>query len=791
MALRSFKHLNVTSAVQVASVLERYKEKAALIAGGTDLLGVLKDNILPEYIEALVNIKTIPGLEYIKEDGEGLKIGALTKISDIEKNKAIRKQYSVLADSACSVASPQIRNMGTIGGNICQQPRCWYYRNPENMFYCLRKGGEICNALTGENRYHSVFGVARVFSTPCSMNCPGTVDIPSYLSKIRDGKLHEAAEILLNCNPMPAITGRVCPHFCEEKCNRNEFDEAVSIRTIERFMGDFILDNSAEIIRSPEKNTGKTVAIVGSGPAGLSAAYYLRKLGHEVTVFDRMKEPGGMLTYGIPAYRLPRDVVRKQLKILESMGIDFKLKVDIGTNVTLEKLRKSFGSVFIGTGAWGQRDLGIEDEELLTQGLDFLAKVALGLREAPGKKVLVIGGGGVAVDVAISALRLGATEVIMACLECREEMPALPWEIEQAIAEEVQLMPSWGPSRILKTNGKISGVELVKCTLVFDSEGRFSPTFDSKVKEIVEADQVILAIGQKADLSFAERLLKIERGLIGIDENTQATNIEGVFAGGDVTKGAASIIEAFAAGRRAAESIDKYLKGHEKQIKANSEEVTRGLLKFNSNCLEETSRVEVTVLPVSERSMDKEDFLGLDVSKIEMEADRCFNCGCVAVNASDIATVLVALSAKIKTTKRNIEAEEFFTAKPMKSTILDIGELVTEIQVPQPKPNTKQSFIKFRIRNSLDFPIVSVVAVLSMNSSKIKDAKIVLGAVAPIPLRIRDAEDFLKGKMLNEKVAEVVGDIAVKSAIPLAKNKFQIQIIKALIKEAILATCQG
>jgi CO/xanthine dehydrogenase FAD-binding subunit len=262
-----------------------------------------------------------------------------------------------------------------------------------------------------------------------------------------------------------------------------------------------------------------------------------------------------------------------------------------------------------------------------------------------------------------------------------------------------------------------------------------------------------------------------------------------VFAGGDVTGGAASIIEAFAAGRRAADSIDRYLKGQGKQIEGNGEETTQALEKFNSDYLERTSRVEAPELPISERSIDKEDFLGLDLSKIEEEANRCFNCGCVAVNASDIATALVALSAKIKTTKRTIEAEEFFTVKPMKSTILDTDELVTEIQVPSPKPSTKQSFLKFRIRHSLDFPIVSLATVLSMNSDKTKDVKIVLGAVAPVPLRIEEAEDFLKGKLLNEEVAEAVGNVAVESVIPLAKNKYKIQIIKALIRKAVSAAC--
>ena len=178
------------------------------------------------------------------------------------------------------------------------------------------------------------------------------MDIPSYLSKIREGNLPEAAKILLNTNPIPSITGRVCPHFCEQECNRGEFDESVSIRDIERFMGDYILENANEIIKPPETDTGKSVAIVGSGPAGLSAAYYLRMSGHRVTVFDRMEEPGGMLAYGIPAYRLPKDIVRRVVKTIENTGVEFKLKVDVGKDVTVDDLKKDFDSVFIASGAW-------------------------------------------------------------------------------------------------------------------------------------------------------------------------------------------------------------------------------------------------------------------------------------------------------------------------------------------------------------------------------------------------------------------------------------------------------
>ena len=205
-ALRSFKHQNAASLEEASDLLGRYGTKAVAIAGGTDLLGVLKDNVRPEYPGLVVNIKTIPGLDYIREDGPGLRIGALTRLHAIEKSETVKKKYRLLSLAAHSVATPHVRNMGTVAGNICQEPRCWYYRNPECTFHCLRKGGRTCNALTGENRYHSIFGAARMATTPCSVECPGKVDVPSYFSLIRDKKIDKAAEMLLASNPVPALS---------------------------------------------------------------------------------------------------------------------------------------------------------------------------------------------------------------------------------------------------------------------------------------------------------------------------------------------------------------------------------------------------------------------------------------------------------------------------------------------------------------------------------------------------------------------------------------------------------
>lgn len=791
--MKAFNHVNAKTVKEAIRLLKNNRGRAKLIAGGTDLLGTLKDRILPTYPETIINIKTIPNLDYIREDDGGLKIGALAKLAAIAQSPIIEGKYKLLAEAAEAVATPQIRRMGTIGGNLCQDVRCWYYRYPHSVggrIPCYLKGGKGCYALTRENQYHSIFGALREASPPCSSACPGNIDIPSYLSKIREGNLPEAARTLLNTNPMPSITGRVCPHFCEQECNRGDFDESVSIRDIEQFMGDYILENADEIIKAPEDNSGKSVAIIGSGPAGLSAAYYLRMSGHRITVFERMEEPGGMLTYVIPAYRLPKDIVRRVVKAIENTGVEFKCKVDVGKDITLDDLKRDFDSVFIASGAWNPVSIGLEGEEATRFCLEFLTDINLGVREVPGKKVLVIGGGNAAVDVAVSALRLGAEEAIMACLESREEMPALPWEIEQAIEQGVKLMPSWGPHRVLKSDGKVKGMELVRCTAVFDDQGRFAPTLDSTVKETVEADQIMLAVGYATDLNFVESVksLKVEQGLIMADPETQATNVPGVFAGGAVAHGPATVIEAIAAGKRAAAAMDAYLKGARAKTEAKDEKTAKPLLTFNSDYLKRTSRVEMPKRPVAERSIDVEDALGLDLSEIEGEANRCFNCGCVSANSSDMGVVLVALGARVKIAGprgvRTVPVGDFFGSL---RNALDADEMVTEIQVPPPPDGARQTFLKFRLRESVDFPIVSVASVITVDGGVCQDARIALGAVAPEPIRAAMAEQAIKGKTINATTAEAASEAAITDAIPLKMNAYKVEVTKTLVKRAILS----
>lgn len=442
-----------------------------------------------------------------------------------------------------------------------------------------------------------------------------------YVDLIADGKFAEALAIIREEIPFPRTVGRVCYAPCEDACRQMQEGEPVAIRRLKRFVADQeVISEEPVAIK-----TGKRVAIVGSGPAGLTAAYYLARLGHGITVFEALPEPGGMMRVGIPDYRLPKEVLQRDIDEILKQGVEIKVNTPIGPDLTLDDLRQQgYDSIFISTGAHKSRPLKVDGVDLgnVFQGVYFLRDMASG-QLAPdlfeGERIVILGGGNVAMDCARTSVRLGAKEVQLACLESREEMPAHEREIQQAVDEGVILNCSWGPKRILGNGNKdVTGIEFIRCTSVFDSEGRFTPSFDETVEISFEVEAVIIAIGQASDLSFLQEGSKVQTtdgGTIKVNDITLETDVDGIFAGGDVVSGPASVIEAIASGKRAAISIDKYLGGS-------------GLIKVGiveaEELVPQVRRVPLPSLPLAERlSGFTEVEPGLTEEMAIKEAKRC------------------------------------------------------------------------------------------------------------------------------------------------------------------------
>jgi len=465
-------------------------------------------------------------------------------------------------------------------------------------------------------------------SPPCQLACPAGVDMRRYVHLLREGMIEEALDVLRDTLPLPAITGRICPHPCETECARKDVDEAVNINSLERFVADY---DPREKARPVRKIYASKVAIIGSGPAGLAAAYDLAKMGYPVTVFESMPVLGGMLRVGVPEHRLPKEVLDAEIKYINDLGVEFKTSITLGKNMTLTDLKsQGFQSVFLALGAQLSRkpDIpGIKIDGVLW-GLDFLQDANLKRKTSIKGRVLVIGGGNVAIDVALTALRLGAKEVQLACLESREEMPAYEEEIQQALDEGVIVNVSCGPRRILGDAGeKVSGVELIGCTSVIDNKGKFNPCYDENVNNTIKTDTVILAIGRASDLSLVPEGIKTTReGTIKVDPITLETTLPGVFAGGEITSAQGVAIDAIAAGKKAAVSIDCYIKGND--LKARRGEKQRIVGNTPREHMEELPRQRTPLLPVNKRHHNfKEVKTGFNDDMMLLEARRCTTCG--------------------------------------------------------------------------------------------------------------------------------------------------------------------
>ena len=467
---------------------------------------------------------------------------------------------------------------------------------------------------------------------PCKAACPAHISISGFIAAISQEKYAEGLKLIKKEMPFPAICGRVCHHPCEAQCNRGTVDEPIAIEYLKRFLADVDLLQDKRYVPEIKARKEDKVAIIGAGPAGLTAAYFLAIEGYRVTIFERLPVAGGMMAVGIPEYRLPRDILRAEIQTIVDMGVEIKTGVTFGKDVTIESLKNdNYKAFFIAVGLHVSRSLNVEGENLagIIHGINFLQDLSLKKEVSISKRTIVIGGGNVAIDVALAALRTGAEEIQIVCLEARDEMPAWEHEIKDALDEGITITNSCGPNRFIGKDGRVKGVEFKRCTAVFDAQGCFNPQYDECELMSLDGDTVLITIGQACDMSFAEGVPDLEvspRGPVVTDPLTLETNVAGLFVGGDASYGPRSVVEAVASGKEAAISIDRYLRGQD--IKSGRRKDWIGI-EFEPKDVERAAREPMLRLPVSERVGTFKEFdLGFSEEQARREAERCLRlCG--------------------------------------------------------------------------------------------------------------------------------------------------------------------
>jgi NADH-quinone oxidoreductase subunit F len=483
---------------------------------------------------------------------------------------------------------------------------------------------------------HCPAGVCkRISAPPCQSTCPMGQDVSTYIALIGQGEIERAWEVIRMENPLPMVLGRICPHPCESNCKRGEVDKPISICGLKRFAADSMREKLKDIEKAPVLFPDDKVAVIGAGPAGLTVAYDLVQKGYPVTIFEELPVAGGMLRVGIPEYRLPRDVIKDEIDAIERLGVEIQTGVRVGRDISIEDLKEQgYKSFFLGVGAHKGLKLRIPGEDEFEGFVDataFLKKVNLGERKAPGKKICIIGGGNSAIDAARTCLRLGAEEVHIVYRRQREQMPANPAEIDASIEEGIHLDYLTSPLRILGENNRVVGMECIRNELGEpDKSGRRRPVPVEGSGFVIDCDIVIPAISQEPDLSFLKNdySFAISRwSSFEVDEKTLATNIPGFFAGGDAVTGPATVVQAIAAGHRAAVSMDCYLRGKEyKGYWYPKPHLMVDRLELTEED-EKLVRPKMKELPVSGRIDNFEEVeLGLEGQAALNEARRCLRC---------------------------------------------------------------------------------------------------------------------------------------------------------------------
>jgi len=490
-----------------------------------------------------------------------------------------------------------------------------------------------CDAVPGKS------GAEKQETSPCKVECPAHIDVQGYVNLAAKGKFREALKLIKLASPFPSICGRVCHHPCESGCNRQQIDAPVTIRSVERFLADVDLKSKKRYVPEPKGRKKEKIAVIGSGPAGLSCAFYLAREGYKVTIFEKAKRLGGMLTLGIPAYRLPREIVAAEIRLIRRMGVTIKTGVEVGKEVTVAQLRKKgFKAFFVGIGTQECLRLGVEGEDLkgVYGGLDYLRSVNLGKRVSLGKRVAVIGGGNTAMDAVRSARRLGSKDVFILYRRTVEEMPSRPEEIEECREEGIPIHELAQPLRVIGENGKVKAIECIKMKLGgLDETGRRKPEPVAGSEFTMDVDAVITALGQEADwgcLTPECSCTLTGWGTMQVDPLTLQSDDPDIFSGGDAVRGPQSVIEAIADGREAAVSIHRYVQGQD--LRLGRERVLNPIANPQKEKYNPLARAQLSRLAPRQRVKNfNEVQKGFTKSVAVQQAERCLSCGSCCVQA--------------------------------------------------------------------------------------------------------------------------------------------------------------
>lgn len=562
-----------------------------------------------------------------------IRISNMFKCPDAERSNyhAEINQENCVACGQCVENCPV--NAIKLGQKLCTKTplKEEYYDKVRNTVW----GKDKWNVNYRENREDTL----ETGTAPCKTACPAHIAVQGYIRLASQGRYRDALELIKKENPFPAICGRICPHKCEDACTRGQIDKGVAIDEIKKFIADKDKNSNDRFIPNKKHDySSKHIAVIGSGPAGLSAAYYLAVDGYSVTVFEKENKLGGMMTLGIPAFRLEKDVVEAEIDILRELGVKFVTGVEVGKDKTIDELKKEgFDGFYLAIGASEGRKLGVEgeDAEGVILGVDFLKNVALEKQKTLHGKVVVIGGGNVAIDVARTATRVGAEIVNMYSLEKREEMPALEEEIEEAESENVIINNGYGPQRIIAKDGKVTGIEFKKCVSVFNAEGKFAPTYDENDTITVEADYILVSIGQRIEwgkLLEGTNVKLNKNNTVAVDE-FYVTGEHNIVAGGDCVTGPKFAINAIASGKEGAISIHRAVWPGQTQKYGRDRRIFVALDKDNLEISGYDNVKRQRPLSIKENhGTFKDTRATFTEEQMKLETSRCLGCGAAKVD---------------------------------------------------------------------------------------------------------------------------------------------------------------